>query len=262
VRFWGSRILCGFLLGVSIAALQTDEVSSGWTIDFVYYFPAVSAPNEIGLPAFLSSLLVWSGETMLLAMAVGLVEWWARPGELRAWPLALTVLVGAVAAVLIWQAFILIMLRDVLGVQLIRYKLGTSVVWIEGVLYHSWLLLFFGGLGTSVFASQRRRARMLASLRVAELARARSQQRLAEARLALLEARVDPDHLFQTLARLEQLYGSDPVSAAQLLDELIAFLRNGLADIRASASSSPPIDAQQADNSVLTEKCVSADALS
>jgi LytS/YehU family sensor histidine kinase len=73
---------------------------------------------------------------------------------------------------------------------------------------------------------------MLAALRAAELGRASLQQRLAEARLATLQARVDPDFLFQTLARLEQSYEADPDAADRLLDELIAFLRTALAEIR------------------------------
>jgi LytS/YehU family sensor histidine kinase len=102
-------------------------------------------------------------------------------------------------------------------------------------------MLFFGGLAAAVYASRRRRARMLAALRAAELGRATSQQRLAEARLASLQARVEPDFLLQTLTRLEQSYEADPHAADRLLDELIAFLRGALADIRASeAAASQP----------------------
>jgi LytS/YehU family sensor histidine kinase len=110
--------------------------------------------------------------------------------------------------------------------------MGVPVIWIQGVFFQSWLLLFFGGLAAAVHASRRRRARMLAALRAAELGRASLQQRLAEARLATLQARVDPDFLFQTLARLEQSYEADPDAADRLLDELIAFLRTALAEIR------------------------------
>jgi LytS/YehU family sensor histidine kinase len=76
---------------------------------------------------------------------------------------------------------------------------------------------------------------MLFALRAAELRRAETQQRLAEAKLAALHARVDPDHLLHTLTRLAQTYEIDPTSADRLLDELIAFLRGALAEIRAAA---------------------------
>jgi len=260
-RFWVTRIVYGFLLGGAITTLQTGGASSGWTIDFVYYFPIVSASDEIGLSSFVSSLLVWCGEGILLALAVGLAERWVRPRELRVWQLALTLVVGAVAAVLIWQAFTLIVLRDALGVRLFRDHVGTPVIWIGGVLYHSWLMLFFGGLAAAVYASRRRRARMLAALRAAELARATSQQRLSEARLVSLEARIDPDYMFQTLTRLEQLYEADSAAAGRLLDELIAFLRNGLADIRASTASAVPFHTQARDEPVLTRECIVEDPM-
>jgi len=97
-----------------------------------------------------------------------------------------------------------------------------------GLLYHTWLMLFFGTLIAAVGASQRSRSRMLSALRSAELDRATSQQRLVAARLAALEARIDPDYLYHTLSRLERLYEDDPPAADHLLDELIAFLRKGL----------------------------------
>lgn len=250
-RFWATRIVFGILLGVAITALQSGNASSGWTLDFVYYFPVVSGPNEIGPFSFFSSLLVWCGEGVLLALAVGLAERWVHPQELRAWQLALAVGVGAVTAVLIWQGLTLIVLQDALGVRLFRYKLGTPVIWIGGAIYHIWLMLFFGGLAAAVYASWRWRERMLARLRVEELARATSQQRLAETRLVSLEARIDPDYMFRTLTRLEHLYETDPAAAGQLLDELIAFLRKGLADIRTSDASALPAHAHVRDEPVL-----------
>jgi LytS/YehU family sensor histidine kinase len=121
-------------------------------------------------------------------------------------------------------------LRDQLGMRLFRDHIGQPENWLGGMLYNAWLMLFFGGLIAAVVASQRRRTRMLSTLRSAELNRTTSQQRLAEAKLASLQARVDPDYLYQTLSRLERLYEDDPPAADRLLDELIAFLRNALAD--------------------------------
>jgi hypothetical protein len=225
-RFWMTRFGYGFVLGAAIA-----------TLDFAHYFPLTAAPNTVGFLSYVSSLLLWCGEGVLMALTVGLAERWMTPRELRAWQLVLAVVVGAVAAVLAWQTFTLIVLRDGLGIRLFRDYLGTPVMWIGGVFYHSWLMLFFGGLAAAVHASRRRRARMLAALRAAELGRATSQQRLAEARLASLQARVEPDYLLQTLTRLEQSYEADPHAADRLLDDLIAFLRGALADIRASETA-------------------------
>jgi hypothetical protein len=220
-RFWITRLGYGFVLGVAIA-----------TLNFAHYFLLTAAPHDIGFVAFVLLLLEWCGEGMLLALTLGLAERWKSPRELGAWQLALAVVVGAVAAALIWQAFTLIVLRDGLGILLFRDHLGAPVIWIRGVFFQCWLLLFFGGLAAAVYASRRWRAHMLFALRTAELGRATSQRRLAEARLASLQARIDPDYIFQTLTKLEQSYEADPYAADRLLDELIVFLRGALADIR------------------------------
>lgn len=219
-RFWLTRLAYGVTLGVAIAAL-----------DFAHYFP-ISTPDTVGPVSFAAMLIEWCGEGVLLAVIVGGVERWRNFREFSAWQLALVVVSGALAAVLTWQAFAVIVLRDGLGVLLFRDYLGAPVNWIGGVFYHGWLMLFFGGLAAAVHVSQRRRARMLAALYAAELGRATSQQRLAEARLSSLQARVEPDYLLQTLTRLQRSYETDTQEADRLLDELIAFLRGALADVR------------------------------
>ena len=228
-RFWMARAAIGFIVGATIA-----------TLDVLYYLPLVSAPNEIGFGLFIASLVVWCGECILFALALGLGERLASPGELRAWQLGFALVGGAAASVIAWHAFSVLVLRDQLGMRLLRDHIGQPENVMGGVLYHAWLMLFFGGLIAAVGASQRRRARMLLALRSAELGRATAQQRLAEARLASLEARVDPDYLYHTLSRLERLYEDDPPAADHLLDELIAFLRNALTEPRAPKATEAP----------------------
>jgi hypothetical protein len=48
---------------------------------------------------------------------------------------------------------------------------------------------------------------------------------------------VEPDFLLHTLTRLEHSYEVDPNAADRLLDELIAFLRGALADIRGKSAT-------------------------
>lgn len=220
-RFWMWRAGFGMLLGTSIALLE-----------FAYYYPLVSTPDRLGAGSLLSSLLTWCGEGVLLALTVGVFERREAPRLLNARQLALAVVVGAVLGVLAWQAFVQLVLRAQFGIWLFRDHLGQSIDGPGIALYHSWLTLFFGGLAAAVHLSRQRHARVLAVLRAAELDRETTQRRLAEARLAALEAKIDPDFLFKTLAKLEQLYEADPPGADRLLEELIAFLRSALADIR------------------------------
>ena len=225
-RFWVARAVYGLLLGAVVA-----------TLEFAYYFPLVSGRDGIGLTSLVSLLLVWCGEFALLALAVGMAEYWVSPREPSGWQLALAVVVGAFAGALIWHVITHFVLRDLLGLRLFVDQVGQPVVWLGQILYHWWLMTFFGGLAAAVHASQRRRARMLAALRTAELGREKSQQQLAEVTLGALRARIDPEYLFQTLTRLEGLYETDPPAADRLLEELIVFLRAALADIRASGVS-------------------------
>jgi len=208
-RFWMRRAGYGVLLGAAIA-----------TLEFAYYFPLVSEHSRFGLNSYVSLLLVWGGECALLALTVAVAERGVRPRELRTWELGLAVALGAFGGSLIWQVLMDFVLRDRAGL----------------VLYHGWLILFFGGLAAAVYSSQRRRARVLAALRAAELGRARSQQRLAEVTLGSLQSRIDPEFLFQTLTRLERLYEADPTGADRVLEELIVFLRRALAEIQASSA--------------------------
>lgn len=70
----------------------------------------------------------------------------------------------------------------------------------------------------------------------ADLARVAQQERmrrqLADARLKLMQAQVEPHFLFNTLASVQQLAGHQAPEAAQLTAQLIAFLRAGLASLR------------------------------
>jgi histidine kinase len=220
-RFWMWRAAYGLLLGISIAVLE-----------FAHYYPLVSTPDRLGVLSLLSSLLTWGGEGVLLALTVALFERRDAPRLLGPRQLALAVVAGSVAGVLAWQAFVQLVLREQFGIWLFRDHLGQPMDGMGTALYHTWLMLFFGGLAATVQLSRQRHARVLAVLRAAELDRETSQRRLAEAGLAALQARIDPDFLFQTLAKLEQLYEADPPGADRLLEELIAFLRGALADIR------------------------------
>jgi signal transduction histidine kinase len=61
---------------------------------------------------------------------------------------------------------------------------------------------------------------------------AEASQHANEARLKLLETQLEPHMLFNTLANLRALIGSDPARATDMLDRLIAYLRATLAASR------------------------------
>jgi hypothetical protein len=61
-----------------------------------------------------------------------------------------------------------------------------------------------------------------------------AQRQAAEHQLKLLESQLEPHMLFNTLANLRVLIGTDPPRAQAMLDQLIAFLRATLSGSRAS----------------------------
>ena len=221
--FWAARAAYGLGLGAMVAVLE-----------FAHYFPLVTEGSGIGLKALALLLGEWCGEFVVLSLVLGFVQYRVSPREARASELALAVVIGAFGGALIWYASMNFLLRDQLGLGLFVDQVGQPVEPAGRILYHAWLMLFFGGLAVAVEASQRRSMRMLAALRAAELARAGSQQRLAEITLGSLRARIDPEFVFQSLSKLEALYEADHPAADRLLEELIAFLRSALTDIQAS----------------------------
>jgi Histidine kinase len=100
--------------------------------------------------------------------------------------------------------------------------------------------VFFHLLSVSAVACfvNRRTARAAAlRLRAAELGRAQSRRRTLESRLQAMQARVEPQFLFNTLAQVRELYERDVAAAGRMLDDLIAYLRAALPHLRHSSST-------------------------
>jgi len=129
--------------------------------------------------------------------------------------------------------------RAFLAVVLIVPPLGT---WVGGPLLHP---LFGGGDGwtriddldictsrllsfaftTLLYVKWREQQRLLARLGQASLERERVQQQVQTARLLALQARVDPEFLFETLGRVRARIAEPGPAAEHLLGHLIALLR-------------------------------------
>ena len=73
--------------------------------------------------------------------------------------------------------------------------------------------------------------------RQAELSRVRSEQQLDEARLAMLQAQIEPHFLFNTLATVRRLYQTDAAAAEAMLSNLMRYLAVALPEMRAASST-------------------------
>lgn len=86
--------------------------------------------------------------------------------------------------------------------------------------------------GVKVLAGGKRKAELVAKEATAEASVASLEKRLLEARMATLQAQVEPHFLFNTLALIGQLIETDPPQAAKIHSNLIDYLRSTLPQMR------------------------------
>jgi hypothetical protein len=93
-------------------------------------------------------------------------------------------------------------------------------------------LLYFAHLRRS-----REHEQAAARLAAAQTAQRHARRRIVQARLQEVQARIDPQILFEMLDTVRLLYERDAALAENFLDELIVFLRAALPRLRAASSS-------------------------
>ncbi|QJE03153.1 histidine kinase [Massilia forsythiae] len=91
----------------------------------------------------------------------------------------------------------------------------------------------FVSLAVKVLAGGKRKAELLAKEATLQANVATLERSLAEARMAALQAQVEPHFLFNTLALIGQLIETDPPEAARVHAHLIDYLRSALPQLRA-----------------------------
>ncbi len=92
-------------------------------------------------------------------------------------------------------------------------------------------------LATFVYVNLRTARKAATHRHAAELARLEARRRTLESKLQAMQARVEPQFLFNTLAQVRQLYQADAAKAGKMLDDLIAYLRAALPHLRESSST-------------------------
>jgi hypothetical protein len=123
---------------------------------------------------------------------------------------------------------------------------GRAAILIEQGLVHNAGTMQLHGFTFSLimallyFAHLRRSSRheqAAANLAAAQTLQRRARRRIVQARLQELQARIDPQILFEMLDTLRRLYECDAARAERFLDELINFLRAALPRLRTAWSS-------------------------
>jgi two-component system, LytTR family, sensor histidine kinase AlgZ len=185
------------------------DLLGGWAFALVY-------TNVTGIPAVMAGPFI--------------VEWLAR----RRWPPTAAVL----ASTLFFVA------AGCLASQALLMWTGVAVpgsFWRQYLqtLSGAVLLAIVFGLGAVSYASMRDQLRRTeAKLHEREVAQARAEQLVAEARLRSLESRLHPHFLFNTLNSISALIRIDPAQAERMVGRLSGLLR---ASLDTSSSSLIPL---------------------
>src|SRR5207244_12881023 len=97
--------------------------------------------------------------------------------------------------------------------------------------------LIWGSIIVFIYVNRRNALRASARMNAAHVQRAETQRRALESRLQVLQARVEPKFLFDTLAQVRDLYERDPTTGSRTLGNLIVYLRAALPHLRESTST-------------------------
>ncbi|HEX9274913.1 MAG TPA: histidine kinase [Casimicrobiaceae bacterium] len=97
--------------------------------------------------------------------------------------------------------------------------------------------LIWGSIIVFIYVHRRTALRATARMNAAQVQRADAQRRTLESRLQALQARIEPQFLFNTLAQVRELYERDPAKGGEMLGDLIVYLRAALPHLRESSST-------------------------
>jgi hypothetical protein len=218
IRYFGLAMLIGIAMGLlqgaagAVAATQLAPWRS-FISDFLDYF----------------FLAVWLLPCLAVASAI----------RTRRWPQWVPYFVAATAAVVV--AFVM---ASVLIVPLIETMIDDATQWpglTMPVLVGTWLtwppMVLLAYLATFGYMYAHEVQQRAAALRRVQLDRKRLSREAYEARLRAMQARIDPQFLFDTLDDIRRRYETDAAAAECALDALIAYLRAALPSLARSTSS-------------------------
>ena len=110
------------------------------------------------------------------------------------------------------------------------------MLWMPLHDFFEWLI-FAGGRHLCLHGPAPARGSARARMHAAELERPAPPSAALESRLQAMQARVEPQFLFNTLSQVRDLYRADVARGERMLDELIAYLRAAMPKMRDTSST-------------------------
>ncbi|HEX9274912.1 MAG TPA: histidine kinase [Casimicrobiaceae bacterium] len=193
--------------------------------------PVIYAANHHELRAWSSNLFMVYGELLVMAVPmliaiIATVNLGPQRGPKR---------IAALTAAVILSAGTGVLLRIVF-----QYLLGISGGWQNADAFVAYVwprYAILGGLLTAVGEFYRREAASIKAMQQAEVDRAAFEREMAEARLQVLQAQIEPHFLFNTLANVRRLYDKDPAAGGRMLENLMRYLEVALPRMRDNEST-------------------------
>jgi sensor histidine kinase YesM len=109
---------------------------------------------------------------------------------------------------------------------------------VSDMLHYVWpRYALLGGMLTLVRELARREAASIEAMQRAEIDRADFEREMAEARLQVLQAQIEPHFLFNTLANVRRLYDKERAAGARMLENLMRYLEVALPRMRQNEST-------------------------
>jgi signal transduction histidine kinase len=215
-------------------------------------------PRRSSLPrpdAWVAGGFASIGWVVLFSCIVGLAFWAAHRTQLLLPNLVVSVAIGLSALMLstlmnrlapprvgpVVKVLLIAPLSVVIGVEFTAATVGGLPHLIGHTGIGAWLN--FGtsfvvtGVASAFFIVSEQAMRMRASLETQRREAAELRQSETAARLALLQAQIEPHFLFNTLANVQSLIERDPKRAVSMLDSLNRYLRASLTRTRGTAST-------------------------
>ena len=190
-----------------------------WVVASSPFWKRVAAEGRYG--DLLEHFFINQGIALCFLLAIVVADRVTEGQTLRRWPYVAAAIVGALSGAAL----------EFGGYSLTAHPMLTNSIWRLG----EWLLV--GGFGALFYAHRRQSLATTARLRAAELNRIVKSKEMLEARLKVMQARVEPQFLFNTLAQVRKLFQIDPALAERMLEELVSYLRAAMPKMREASST-------------------------
>jgi len=230
-------------LPVAWRSLGRQEIRGAAAFGLVTFgfFVAVETPSELFHNPIDREMLVWVvGQAVKyqiwafsLMLALVIADRAVDRGAARLPTYTLAIVSGCVAGTALWTLVAVLLSFNAFYPPLER--LLHRLVWL--LFYNLSMWVMVGASIGFLYAEVRRARQTRARLAAAELERVRESNAAVESRLAAMQARVEPQFLFDTLWRIEGLYATDAPRADQMLDDLITYLRAAMPRMRETSST-------------------------